>query len=571
MAKAAPLDSLKESGDLEYAADVVLFLTEAQERMATPPARAVELTVAKNRHGDTGKIGLIFRPDLGRCTRRRGHEYVRGHARENLTLTEADLAACRPIGGEGGHVLQASAFHGSDRQRSLRVQVYSGRFVCFACGAWGYMETARARWREEQQRQGPTPSPVTTAAFQVASGSGPGHPPPISTHRMRLRRGGQTSLTSLLRFRPPCRGAVAPPTCNSGIPLALAQQHGVGYAGPGTWPHATRDWRGGRVVFPHTTPDGRLVNLYGRAVGPEAQVPKAKRHDHLPGAKGYFNATALQAGIEPLWVCEGAFDALALLAAGVPRVVAIFGVQGWRWDWVREVRALVFALDADAAGQQQWRQLARQAALREAGGRAPSRSVWGARMSAKPGRRGCWRPARGLCSTGRRDPRCASAPVRTLGGARRDHGHRRRHPVRGRRAPGVGGAPDPRRRAVRGELPRWDRRPGQGRGSGAAGRSLTPRCRRVSPEAHWGAASCEALGHGVGAPGTHHAGSTHEEAVAPLPTPFRLAPRPYQYEAWPPSSPPPRGGPPAPARVATGTGKTIVFALLVQRRRGRSL
>jgi Toprim-like len=139
---------------------------------------------------------------------------------------------------------------------------------------------------------------------------------------------------------------------------------GVGYAAPGTWPHATRDWRGGRVVFPHTTPDSRLVNLYGRAVGTAEQVPKAKRHDHLPGAKGYFNATALQAGLEPLWVCEGAFDALALLAAGVPRVVAVFGVQSWRWDWVREVRALVFALDADAAGQQQGRQLARQAALR---------------------------------------------------------------------------------------------------------------------------------------------------------------------------------------------------------------
>ena len=60
----AALDSLKESGDLEYAADVVVFLTEAQDHMATPPA-AVELTVAKNRHGDTGKVGLIFRPDLG--------------------------------------------------------------------------------------------------------------------------------------------------------------------------------------------------------------------------------------------------------------------------------------------------------------------------------------------------------------------------------------------------------------------------------------------------------------------------------------------------------------------------
>jgi hypothetical protein len=117
------------------------------------------------------------------------------------------------------------------------------------------------------------------------------------------------------------------------------------------------------VVFPHTTPDGVVVNLYGRAVGTAEQVPKAKRHDHLPGTKGYFNAATLHAGAGLLWVCEGAFDALALLAAGVPRVVAIFGVQGWRWEWVREVRELVFALDADAAGQQQWRQLARQAAL----------------------------------------------------------------------------------------------------------------------------------------------------------------------------------------------------------------
>jgi replicative DNA helicase len=61
----AALDSLKESGDLEYAADIVLFLTEAQEHRALPPARAVVVTVAKNRHGETGQIGLIFRPDLG--------------------------------------------------------------------------------------------------------------------------------------------------------------------------------------------------------------------------------------------------------------------------------------------------------------------------------------------------------------------------------------------------------------------------------------------------------------------------------------------------------------------------
>src|SRR4029450_13328169 len=40
--------------------------------------------------------------------------------------------------------------------------------------------------------------------------------------------------------------------------------------------------------------------------------------------------------------------------------------------------------------------------------------------------------------------------------------------------------------------------------------SGTPRCRRASPEAHLGVAICEALGHGVGTPGAHHAGSVYD-------------------------------------------------------------
>jgi hypothetical protein len=296
--------------------------------------------------------------------------------RENLTLSEVDLAACRPVVAEGGHVLRALCpFHGSDRQRSLRVQLSSGRFVCFACGAWGYMETARAQWREERQRQAAFRRPLARRQ-RMPSRRQPPPPragPPAAARKLSadppaprapapLRSDLAPQLAAFQAALPGSRGAAY--LQQRGIPLALAQQYGAGYAAPGTWPHAARDWRGGRVVFPHTTPDGRLVNLYGRAVGPAEQVPKAKRHDHLPGEKGYFNAAALQAGAGPLWVCEGAFDALTLLAAGVSRVVAIFGVQGWRWDWVREVRELVFALDADPAGQQQWRTLARQAALR---------------------------------------------------------------------------------------------------------------------------------------------------------------------------------------------------------------
>src|ERR1700694_5717528 len=74
--------------------------------------------------------------------------------RENLTLTDAELATCKPVAGEGGHVLRALCpFHGSDQQRSLRVQLSSGRFVCFACGAWGYLAGARERWHGERRRE----------------------------------------------------------------------------------------------------------------------------------------------------------------------------------------------------------------------------------------------------------------------------------------------------------------------------------------------------------------------------------------------------------------------------------
>jgi hypothetical protein len=291
-------------------------------------------------------------------------------SRENLTLSEADLAACKPLAGAGGHVLRARCpFHGSDHQRSLRVTLASGRFVCFACGAWGYLAAARERWQAEQQRQQAPwrpparPQPVQrqrSPAAVTAKSSTPRSPVPRGPTPARPDLPQQ--LAAFQAALPGSRGEAY--LRQRGMPLALAQQYGVGYAAPGTWPHKARDWKRGRVVFPHTTPEGRVVNLYGRAVGTREEVPKAKRHDHLPGEKGYFNAAALREDAGPLWVCEGAFDALALLAAGVPRVVAIFGVHGWRWDWMRQVRALVFALDADAAGQQQWRALARQAALR---------------------------------------------------------------------------------------------------------------------------------------------------------------------------------------------------------------
>src|SRR5215467_917338 len=63
------------------------------------------------------------------------------------------------------------------------------------------------------------------------------------------------------------------------------------------------------------------------------------------------------------------------------------------------------------------------------------------------------------------------------------------------------------------------------------------------------------------------------EAVAQPPTtPFRLVPRPYQYEAvLALLAATARGVHRSLLVLPTGTGKTIVLALLLQRRRGRSL
>jgi replicative DNA helicase len=61
----ANLASLKESGELEYGADVVMVLVPSSKRQCTPPARAVDLHVVKNRYGDLGMVPLVFRADTG--------------------------------------------------------------------------------------------------------------------------------------------------------------------------------------------------------------------------------------------------------------------------------------------------------------------------------------------------------------------------------------------------------------------------------------------------------------------------------------------------------------------------
>jgi hypothetical protein len=169
------------------------------------------------------------------------------------------------------------------------------------------------------------------------------------------------------------------------IPLEVARAYGVGYipadarlagdlADLGRWRE--------RIMFPLGTPVAAgmaSAGYIGRSVwGWTAELDELAHKARLegtPGAPprwlktqapaGWFNYAAL-AGAETAIIVEGAFDALALLAAcvGAP-VVALAGTAA-QVEWIPPcVRGVVLALDGDTGGQSAAETLGRD--LRDAG------------------------------------------------------------------------------------------------------------------------------------------------------------------------------------------------------------
>jgi hypothetical protein len=229
--------------------------------------------------------------------------------------------------------------HGSDHQRSLSLNPDTGYFKCFACGAWGYLEREKRDWKEQNRKH----------ALQRTTSD-------------RCIEAPNPDLKGLLReFQAALPGSPGEEYLEKRrIPLELAQTYGAGYAAPGKWPNRGRKWKYGHIVFPHTDPAGEVVNLYARAVDTTEEAPKELRHAHLPGTKGIFNAPALSG--DAVFICEGVFDALSMIAAGYKDACAVFGVDGLRWEWVT-ARRVVFCFDHDTAGER-WKQQAWDGILR---------------------------------------------------------------------------------------------------------------------------------------------------------------------------------------------------------------
>lgn len=272
-----------------------------------------------------------------------------------VRLSDLDGAA---VTGGGGRRRYPCPVHGSDRQRSLSVDLTSGLYYCHCCGAAGRL---RDYWAADNPAGPLYPRPVDDAARQ-------------GERRAALVRVDK-ERTALLDAPPPAAAAAllarlpalsealrAPDSLGAaylrgrGLDPTLAATLGAGYVASGLWP-GDRSGEPGRVVYPLADPwTGRYVSLLGRA-GAEDDAARDRRHRKLPGCPAGLwplasYARALRLGA-PLVLVEGPADALALLACpDLPPVAALGGTRlPLSLAALRRLPGVVLALDDDPAGR----------------------------------------------------------------------------------------------------------------------------------------------------------------------------------------------------------------------------
>ena len=249
---------------------------------------------------------------------------------ENLTLTQSMLDSLpshlKPKGA-GKYIRAGCPFHGSTKQRSLSINTENQSFKCFSCGAWGYTEQGRDDYKPDYQPRSDIKRRKVSTTKTVTLEAGDAD---LKAFQSNLEQG-----RDYLESRK--------------IPYSIAEKLGAGVGKLGG---------AARLILPHTNPDGEVVSLYGRRIDGGADF----KHYHLSRPKGIFNAQAMNG--EEVWITEGAFDCLALMASGVTNAIAVFGLNGIRWDWLKNVKRIILCFDFDESGLKAIKEQAEQALLR---------------------------------------------------------------------------------------------------------------------------------------------------------------------------------------------------------------
>jgi hypothetical protein len=276
-------------------------------------------------------------------------------------LTSSDIqrvpSKLRPIK-QSGLERMGCPYHGSDNQRSLVIKP-DGSWRCFSCGEWGFTEE-RDRVYQEQYKQDkqykrykPYKQDKGYKIPRMTVGEALCRPLEVLTiSRLRRWQDALVGANSYLQQR--------------GISYELAKEYGLGFKKKGnpfynSEKNQSVGWQDEKIIAPHTNPSGAVVNIYARSMDGENRY----KHLHLPCPKGHFNSKVFKEKGSPLFVCEGVFDVLSLISIGIKRSIAVFGLSGFRWDWVEShEKEIVLALDQDTSGQAAIDEFTEQATLR---------------------------------------------------------------------------------------------------------------------------------------------------------------------------------------------------------------
>tara|TARA_A100000164_G_C21808599_1_gene724363 strand:+ start:123 stop:899 length:777 start_codon:yes stop_codon:yes gene_type:complete len=123
---------------------------------------------------------------------------------------------------------------------------------------------------------------------------------------------------------------------SKGIPLSFAIDYGIGFKNSDSiiLPINKQNlsyFDYSFIIVPHTNLKEEVVNFHAYPV----QESDSVNQFCLTMQKGIFNAKALNTYKEPLYICEDIFDALSLFSIGISRVVAVFDLSEFRWDWIQ--------------------------------------------------------------------------------------------------------------------------------------------------------------------------------------------------------------------------------------------
>jgi len=256
-------------------------------------------------------------------------------------ITRAELERAPGFRSSGGGKARAACpFHGGDNPQALEIDFEKGTAHCHTRGCFARItETVdtygaplsshdRRATRTPRTPESPPPKPLTPSGNVLAKLA-------AAFERARAALPDSPAIAYLER---------------RGVSLELATRYGLGWGTAGNLQN--------RIVFPLTSPDGTITSASGRTLS-DSITPKYLNLGEKAGyVKGWFHAQAITRASEtgaPVYICEGVFDALALLAGGLETATAIMGKKDprlsiWLAQWVSGVSGVVLCPDEDESG-----------------------------------------------------------------------------------------------------------------------------------------------------------------------------------------------------------------------------